>query len=115
MCPIYLLYIILAVCAVSGLLLILFLIACNFTVSEGTINGLLFYTHVIHRNSDVFFPGSTGNTNIFRLFVAWLNLDSGFEVCFYKSMNQYQKMWIQCGFLFYLYSLEFAIIILSRK
>ena len=30
-------------------------------------------------------------------------------------MNQYQKMWIQCGFLFYLCILEFSIIILSRK
>ena len=115
MCPKYLFYIIIAVSVVSGLLLILFLIVCNFTISGGTINGLLFYTHVIHRNSDAFFPGSIGNTNIFRLFVAWLNFDLGFEVCFYKSMNQYQKMWIQCGFLFYLYSLEFAIIVLSRK
>ena len=114
-CPGYLFYILLVVFAASGVLLILFLIACNFTVSEGTINGLLFYAHVVHRNSNSFFPGSTGNSNIFRLFIAWLNLDVGFEICFYRSMTQYDKAWIQCGFLFYLCILELAIIILSRK
>ena len=116
-CPSYLFYIILVVCAASGILLILFLVACNFTVSEGTINGLFFYAHVIHRNSGSFFPSSMGsiNANVFRLFIAWLNLDFGFEVCFYRSMTQYQKAWIQCGFLFYLFSLEVAIIVLSRK
>ena len=114
-CPGYLFYILLVVFAASGVLLILFLIVCNFTVSEGTINGLFFYAHVVHRNSNSFFPGSTGNSNVFRLFIAWLNLDVGFEICFYRSMTQYDKAWIQCGFLFYLCILELAIIILSRK
>ena len=116
-CPNYFFYIILIVYATSGILVILFLIACNFTVSEGILNGLFFYAHVVHRNSDSFFPGSAGasNANIFRLFVAWLNLDPGFEICFYKSMTQYHKAWIQCGFLFYLCILELAIIILSHK
>ena len=77
-CPGFLFYILLVVFAAIGVLLILFLIACNFTVSEGTINGLFFYAHVVHRNSNSFFPGSTGNSNIFRLFIAWLNLDVGF-------------------------------------
>ena len=79
------------------------------------VNGLFFYAHVVHRNSISFFPISTQNFNIFRLFIAWLNLDLGIEVCFYKSMTQYDKAWIQCGFLFYLCILELAIIILSRK
>ena len=114
-CPGYLFYIILIVSAVSGILLILFLIACNFTVSEGTINGLFFYAHVIHRNSDSFFPTGSIRNNIFRLFIAWLNLDLGLEVCFYKSMTQYHKTWIQCGFLFYIFILEVAIIVLSHK
>ena len=52
--PWFLFYVILAVCAAIGVLLILFLIACSFTVSEGIINGLFFYVHVhvVHRNSD---------------------------------------------------------------
>ena len=114
-CPGYLFYILLVVFAASGVLLIFFLIACNFTVSEGTINGLFFYAHVVHRNSPTFFPASALDSNILRLFIAWLNLDIGLDVCFYKSMSQYDKAWIQCGFLFYLCILELAIIILSRK
>ena len=116
-CPGYLFYILLVVFAASGVLLILFLIACNFTVSEGTINGLFFYAHVVHRNSDSFFPAQAGasNANIFRLIIAWLNLDLGFEVCFYKSMSQYQKIWLELGFLFYVWGLELLIIVLSHR
>ena len=84
-CPVYMVYIIVLTCAAGGIILILFLIACNFTVSEGTINGLLFYAHVVHQNAYVFFPGINGvgtSNNIFRLFIAWLNLDIGFEFAF---------------------------------
>ena len=116
-CPVYMVYIVVLTCAAGGIMLILFLIACNFTVSEGTINGLFFYAHVVHQNTYAFFPGTIGtsNNNIFRLFIAWLNLDIGFEVCFYKSMNQYQKVWLQFGFLFYIWTLIFLIVILSRR
>ena len=116
-CPVYMVYIIVLTCAAGGIMLILFLIACNFTVSEGTINGLFFYAHVVHQNTYAFFPGTIGtsNNNIFRLFIAWLNLDIGFEVCFYRSMNQYQKVWLQFTFLFYIWVLIFLIVILSRR
>ena len=116
-CPAYMVYIIVISSAVSGILLILFLIVCNFTISEGTINGLLFYAHVVHSNSSFFFPGRAGtsNTNVFRLFIAWLNLDMGLEVCFYKSMTQYQKVWLDFSFLFYIWFLEYLIIFLSRR
>ena len=116
-CPVYMVYIIVLTCAAGGIMLILFLIACNFTVSEGTINGLLFYAHVLHLNAYIFFPSTTefSNTNIFRLFIAWLNLDIGFEVCFYRSMNQYQKVWLQFTFLFYIWILIFLIVMLSRR
>ena len=72
---------------------------------------------MIHKNANLFFPGSTGasNKNLFRLFIAWLNLDLGFEVCFYKTMMQYQKVWLQFGFLFYIWMLEYIIIMFSRK
>ena len=116
-CPDYMVYVLVVAWISSGILLILFLILCNFTISEGTINGLFFYIHIIHKNANLFFPGSTGtsNTNLFRLFIAWLNLDLGFEVCFYKTMTQYHKVWLQFGFLFYIWMLEYFIIVLSRK
>ena len=116
-CPSYMVYILVGVWIASGILLVLFLILCNFTISEGTINGLFFYAHMMHKNANLFFPGSIGtsNSNVFRLFIAWLNLDLGFEVCFYKTMTQYQKVWLQFGFLFYIWMLEYFIIILSHK
>ena len=116
-CPDYMVYLVTLACVVGGILLVLFLIVCNFTISAGTINGLLFYAHIVHKNAYIFFPGATGtsNSNIFRLFVAWLNLDFGFEACFYRAMTQYHKVWLQFSFLSYIWALEFLIIILSRK
>ena len=116
-CPAYMVYILVGVWIISGILFILFLILCNFTISEGTINGLFFYVHMIHKNANLFFPGSTGtsNTNLFRLFIAWLNLDLGIEVCFYKTMTQYEKVWLHFGYLLYIWMLECFIILLSRK
>ena len=116
-CSAYSLYVIVAVCAAGGIMLVIFLITCNLTVSEGTINGLLFYAHVIHTNSNSFFPGSAGvsNANVFRLFIAWLNLDIGFELCFHRSITQYHKTWMQFGFLLYVWLLEFFIVILSHR
>ena len=58
-------------------------------------------------------PTRTSNANIFHLIIAWLNLDLGFEVYFYKSMSQYQKIWLQLGFLCYVWILELFIIMLS--
>ena len=36
--------------ALAGLLLVIFLIACNLTVSEGTMNGLIFYANIVQVN-----------------------------------------------------------------
>ena len=99
--------------ALAGLMLVTFLIVCNLTVSEGMINGLVFYANVVHINRSIYFPST--ETNPLAVFIAWLNLDLGIETCFYNGMDAYAKAWLQFGFPIYIWLIAGLIIILSRK
>ena len=99
--------------ALAGLMLVTFLIVCNLTVSEGMINGLVFYANVVHINRSIYF--SSTETNPLTVFIAWLNLDLGIEICFYNGMDAYTKAWLQFAFPIYIWLIAGLIIILSRK
>ena len=104
--------------AFMGIALIVFLMFCNFTVSSGTINGLILYAFVIRLYTEIYFPASSGTTakvlDFLSVFIAWLNLDLGIETCFYNGMDSYSKVWLQFSFLLYMIALVLIIIITSR-
>ena len=97
--------------ALAGIALVVFLIALNFTVSIGTINGIIFYANIIKIYeqvvplSDIPFIGQ---------FIDWINLDLGIETCFYVGMNSCGKIGLQFIFPFYIWFLIFMIILASR-
>ena len=97
----------------AGILLVVFLIATNLTVSIGTINGLIFFANIVKEHQAVFYPHEIG-TNVLTVFIAWLNLDFGFNVCFFDGMNAYAKSWLQFLFPFYIWLLAVLIIVASR-
>ena len=103
--------------ALAGLLLVIFLIVCNLTVSEGTINGLIFYANMVQLNKAIIFQGKyiPVLTDILMVFIAWLNLDLGIKTCFYDGMNTYVNTWLQFAFLIYVWSIIGLIILFSRK
>ena len=84
----------------------------NLTVATGTLNGILFYANIIHSNSNMYFSSSI--TKFLSVFISWLNLDTGLDICFYNLMNMYQKTWLQMVLPVYVISLVIAIIYLSR-
>ena len=94
----------------SGILLVCFLSFFNLTVSEGTINGLLFYASCAQDSFNYLHTSMP-----YLYFTSWLNLDSGFQVCFYQGMTAYQKIWLEFGYVLYLFSLGMLIVCLSRK
>ena len=98
--------------AISGVILVVILIALNLTVSVGSINGLLFYANIVKLNESVFFP--RGNIPIISQFIAWLNLDWGIETCFYNGLDGYWKVMLQFVFPVYLWFLVIVIIIGCR-
>ena len=51
--------------ALSGLFLVVILFALNLTVTEGSINGIIFYANIIAMNRAVLLPGETSYLYIF--------------------------------------------------
>ena len=79
---------------VAGIVLVVLLYVLNLTVTNGTINGIIFYANIISINDAVFLL----NDNVFkplRVLVSFANLDLGIETCFYNGMDSYVKTWLQ--------------------
>ena len=94
--------------AASGLVLVAVLFVLNLTVTEGSINGLIFYANVISMSQ--YFDTSSH----LYTFIAWLNLDLGIDTCFYDGMDAYAETWLQFAFPFYLWLIIAAVIVLCN-
>ena len=107
--------VILLAAAIAGILLVAALLALNMTVSVGLINGFIFYANIVSAGSAIFLPSSNRQEfNFPSLFVAWLNLDIGIDVCFIDGLDAYTKTWFQLAFPIYIISLVVMVIILSE-
>ena len=102
-----------ALFAVMGVLLVVLLIALNLTVSVGTLNGLLFYANIVKLYEPVF--SRNGALPVLSQVISWINLDFGFEICFYNGMDSYAKQWLQFAFPLYLWIIIIIIIQLCRR
>ena len=114
-CPSYwpaLFVVILLAAIIVGILLVTALLALNITVAVGLINGFIFYANIVSANSAFFFPSS--EPSFPTVFVAWLNLDFGIDVCFLNGLDAYTKTWLQLAFPAYIISLVVAIIKISE-
>ena len=102
--------------ALAGVALVFLLLKCNLTVSEGTINGLIFYANIVRVNQAIFFPqpSSLFVTKILSVFIAWLNLDLGVQICFFMNMTAYTKACFQFLFPIYIWLLVGVMIVSSR-
>ena len=89
--------------AVTGLLLVAFLFALDLTVTEGDINGLIFYANVMVMSQSVY----TKEAGYLYTFLAWLNLDLGIDTCLFNGMDGYIGIWLQFVFPAYLWLIIF--------
>ena len=107
--------------ALAGVLLVVFLIACNFTVTQGTINGFILYANIVEASQDTYFPLKQHSMQdrleykFLRVFIAWLNLDIGIEVCFFNGMRTFGKTFLQFTFPIYIWLITGLLIWLSRR
>ena len=97
---------------VSGILLVVSILVLNLTVAVGTLNGLIFYANIIGANTSIFFP--TANLRFISNFLSWLNLEMGFDACFYDGLDTYWKTWLQLAFPIYIIVLVIIMIIVSE-
>ena len=102
--------------ALAGVVLIIILLKCNLTVATGTINGLILYANILQANHSVFFTLNQKKLPMYILsvFIAWLNLDLGIQVCFSESLNAHTKMWLQFVFPLYIWLLVGLLILVSK-
>ena len=49
------------------------------------------------------------------MFIAWINLDFGFETCLFNGMDDYMKTWLQLAFPLYIIFLVVLVIIVAEK
>ena len=95
----------------AGLALVLFIKVLDLTISQGTINALIFFANIVKANEYIFLPQDLSHINIF---ISWLNLDLGIETCFANGLTPYSKTWLQFVFPLYIWSIAGLIILLAR-
>lgn len=93
----------------AGVLLVFFIGALNLTVTQGTINGLIFYANILWAYQGILFPKKYNGEAliVLRPFIAWVNLDFGIQTCLFKGLTAFWKTWLQFIFPFYTASLFF--------
>ena len=96
----------------AGVALVVLFFWLNITVAVGTLNGLLFYANIVAANRVVLLPYP--EPNVITVFISWLNLDLGIDICYIKGMDIYIKTWLQLAFPTYIIFLVALLIIISR-
>ena len=97
---------------ILGIILVLIIHLLKLTVTMGTISGLIFFCNVMSINENLFF--NTAKFSFIRIFISLINLDLGFEMCFYKEMSEIDKTGLQFVFPLYLWLLMFIIIMIGK-
>ena len=103
--------------AAAGLLLVFFISALNLTVTQGAINGLIFYANIVWTYQSIFFPQEQGRNVVLiflKIFIAWINLDFGIETCFINGLNAFWKTWLQFIFPLYIWAIAGLVIVATR-
>ena len=100
---------------VGGILLVVLLLTLRLTVDIGTLNGLIFYVNIIGANSSTFFSGLPQSTKFYSVIVAWINLEVGYDACFFEGMDTYCKTWLQLAFPAYVIFLVIIVIIACKR
>ena len=96
------------------------MLALNMTVAVGTLNGILFYANIVGANTDAYFMQSM-TPNLTTMLIAWLNLEIGFDVCFFANNEESEvnyrviyKALILLSFPAYLILLVIIVIVISE-
>ena len=113
---------IVAAAFIAGIVLVIFILALNLTVAVGSLNGILFYANIVAINIETYFSPSTA-PNFVTVFISWLNLDIGFDICFIKSENsntvvdldELYKVLLQLAFPLYVIFLVIIMIVASER
>ena len=98
--------------SVLGLLLVFVLFLLDLTVTQGTVNGLVFFANLVSVNAHIFFFDSS--RRFLFVFISLLNLELGFPMCFYDGMDELAKTGLQYIFPLYILLIGGGIMFFSQ-
>lgn len=101
----------------AGPLLYMFIALLGLTITNGTINGLLFYANIVWINHNILFPEQDSvymSIVVSRVFIAWLNLDFGIETPFFCGLDAYYKSLLQYVFPIYIWIIACIVVVLYK-
>ena len=99
--------------AIMGITLVAFMIFLRITVATSIFNSIILYCNILQTIRNSLLPSN--RSNVLTVFLAWMNLDFGFQTCFYNGLDSYMQTWLQFIFPLYLWFLIGAIIFISRR
>ena len=97
---------------IGGIALVALLLILNLTVATGTLNGIILYANIVSSNSSTFFPPTV--SKFITFFISWLNLEAGFDSCFFEGLDAYWKTLLHLVFPSYIIFLVAVMIIGSE-
>ena len=98
--------------AVVGILLLLFILLCNFTILQGTTHGVIVYASIMNLGMDLF---TSGPRNGWSVLLALMNLNLGVHVCLYNGLDEFAKAILQFAFPAYLLVLLTVTTVFTHK
>ena len=98
--------------AAAGVALVIFLTSLRLTMATGTVNSVILYANILQVKRNLFFSRSTRNP--LTVLLAWMNLDLGFQTCFYDGLDAYALTWLQFAFPLYVWLIIGLMIFISR-
>ena len=69
-----------------GIVLVVVIAFLNFTVTEGYLNGVIFYSNIISFLMPNLAPFN-GKATIIFIFISWINFSPGVETCIYNGID----------------------------
>ena len=94
-----------------GVALVIIILSLDMTVANGTLNGIIFYANIVAADTSTLLPFS--KPNFASMFISWLNLEIGFNICFFEGMDSYSKTLLQLAFPTYIIFLVLMVLIIS--
>ena len=107
----------------GGLILVGIVLLLDLKIENGGMNGLIFYANIVWAYRLLIFPHSDADINsgllkaikyFFKIFIATLNLDIGFEICFWNGMDAFWKSIFQFAFPVYIWIITCVAVVVMK-
>ena len=99
---------------VVGIVIVLLLFYMKLTIASSLLGGIIFFANLSAVSLHMNLLSSNPYTFPVRILMAALNLNIGYSVCFYNSMDTVTKTAMQFAFPMYLWLIVLALVVTSR-